>query len=135
MTTPTWNAARAQTATEAAAVEICRFAEQHPRCHVALVARNIDCAIWNLVDPLLRAPAPAVRPTWNRLRRRLTWPNGSIALVFTSPDHIRAYESAAIWFYDHGLPHYLYAAAMRSVSAQEPLIGSTNDHFWDNARW
>lgn len=69
---------------------------------IALVAETLADAREVMVEGvsgLLSLHRPSERPRWSSSRRRLEWPNGAIALTFSSedPDSLRGPQFAAAW--------------------------------------
>lgn len=69
-------------------------AKRHPGCRIGLVARTSADARDVLVEGdsgVLAVCAPEERPEYEPSKRRLTWPNGSTATLFTAdaPDQLR----------------------------------------------
>ena len=69
---------------------------------IALVAETLADAREVMVEGvsgLLSINRPSQRPRWSSSRRRLEWPNGTIALTFSSedPESLRGPQFAAAW--------------------------------------
>ncbi|SNX69058.1 phage terminase large subunit-like protein [Cereibacter ovatus] len=70
--------------------------------HVALVGETIDQAREVMVfgeSGILACSAPDRRPEWEAGRRRLVWPNGAVAQVFSAhdPESLRGPQFDAAW--------------------------------------
>lgn len=77
-----------------------RMTEKYPRC--ALIAPTGPDARDTMIEGqsgILAIAAPANRPVWEPSKRRLTWPNGAMALVFSAeePDRLRGPEHYFAW--------------------------------------
>ena len=73
-----------------------------PGCRVALVARtaaDVRDVIVEGESGILAVHAPSERPTWEPSRRRLTWPNGSMATTYSAdvPDQLRGPQHHYAW--------------------------------------
>lgn len=73
-----------------------------PGCRVALVARtaaDVRDVIVEGESGILAVHAPGERPTWEPSRRRLTWPNGSMATTYSAdvPDQLRGPQHHYAW--------------------------------------
>lgn len=73
-----------------------------PGIRIALVARTAADVRDVLVEGesgLLAVHAPGERPTWEPSRRRITWPNGSMATTYSAdvPDQLRGPQHGAAW--------------------------------------
>lgn len=69
---------------------------------IALIAKNpADARDYMIEGPggLLRTVHPEERPSYEPSKRRLTWPNGSWATVYSSeePDQLRGYSGDTAW--------------------------------------
>lgn len=79
-----------------------RMARSHPGCRIALVARTAadvrDVIVEGESGILAICPA-AERPRWEPSRRRLTWPNGSMATTYSAdvPDQLRGPQHHYAW--------------------------------------
>jgi phage terminase large subunit-like protein len=70
--------------------------------HVGLVAKTpADARDVMIEGPagILACTPPAERPTWEPSKRRLTWPNGVVGLVFSgeAPDQLRGPQHQLVW--------------------------------------
>ena len=85
-----------------AEVEGARPADPGRARHVALVGETVDQAREVMVfgeSGLLAASPPDRRPTWEAGRKRLVWPNGAVAQVFSAhdPESLRGPQFDAAW--------------------------------------
>jgi phage terminase large subunit-like protein len=77
-------------------------AMSHPRRWIAIVARTpADARDFVVEGPggLLRNAPRAEKPDWEPSKRRLTWPNGSWATIFSDeqPDQLRGFSGDTAW--------------------------------------
>lgn len=77
-------------------------AARDPGCRIALVARtaaDVRDVIVEGESGILAVHAPGERPTWEPSRRRLTWPNGSMATTYSAdvPDQLRGPQHHYAW--------------------------------------
>lgn len=98
------NAGRGFGKTRTGAENVKRWAEETPKARIALVARTHSDLRDILIEGesgLLSAKVspPWFRPQYEPSKRRLTWPNGSIASTFTGeePDDLRGPEFDYAW--------------------------------------
>lgn len=73
-----------------------------PGCRIALVARtaaDVRDVIVEGESGILAVHAPSERPDWQPSRRRITWPNGSMATTYSAdvPDQLRGPQHAYAW--------------------------------------
>ena len=78
------------------------FAEANPGARIALVAASLHEARQVMVEGesgLLGIAQGAARPDYESSLRRLTWPNGAVATLYSAaePDSLRGPEHAAAW--------------------------------------
>ena len=71
-------------------------------CHIALVAANYDEARDVMVEGaagILAVAHPRERPHWEPAKRRLLWPNGAVAKLYSGerPDGLRGGEHSFAW--------------------------------------
>ena len=77
-------------------------AERDPEARIALVTANLNEARAIMVDGesgLRAIAAPALRPKFESSLRRLTWPNGAQATLYSAaePDSLRGPQSSHAW--------------------------------------
>lgn len=100
---------------------------------IAVVAKTpADARDYMIEGPggILRNVPPEERPIWTPSKRRLTWPNGSYATVYSSiePDGLRGFSGDTAWldeFAKYKNPREVWdnlAFGMREVSADQPRI-------------
>jgi phage terminase large subunit-like protein len=75
---------------------------EHPRRWIALVARTpADARDYMIEGPggILRNSPPQERPNYEPSKRRLTWPNGSWATIYSDeePDQTRGFSGDTAW--------------------------------------
>jgi phage terminase large subunit-like protein len=110
----------------------------HPRRWTALVARTpADARDYMIEGPggILRNAPPGERPNFEPSKRRLTWPNGSWATIFSDdePDQCRGFSGDTAWldeFAKFQNPQESWnnlAFGMREASSDQPrrLITTT----------
>lgn len=78
------------------------FAEATPGARIALVAASLHEARQVMVEGesgLLAIAPDALRPDYESSLRRLTWPNGAVATLYSAaePDSLRGPEHAVAW--------------------------------------
>jgi phage terminase large subunit-like protein len=88
--------------TRAGAEWVRAIAETDPAARIALLAANLGEARAVMVDGesgLIRLCAPAQRPRFESSLRRLTWPNGAQATLFSAgePESLRGPEHSHAW--------------------------------------
>lgn len=100
----TWliNAGRAWGKTFTGSSHTHRWARENPYGHAALIARTSADARDTMVEGvsgILRTGSPFFVPNYEPSKRRLTWPNGAIATIFTAeePDLLRGPEVSFYW--------------------------------------
>ncbi len=81
---------------------VCERAEEYAGRWIALIAKNpADARDYMIEGPggILKNTHPALRPTYEPSKRRLTWPNGSWATIFSSeePDQLRGFSGDTAW--------------------------------------
>jgi len=77
-------------------------AERHPGCRIHLVAPTASDARDVMLEGqsgILRTAPPWFRPVYEPSRRRLSWPNGSLAYLFSAeePDRLRGPQCHYAW--------------------------------------
>lgn len=113
-------------------------AMSHPGRWTALVARNsADARDYMIEGPggFLKNTAPHERPVFEVSKRRLTWPNGSWATIYTDedPDQVRGFSGDTAWldeFAKYKHPEDVWdnlSFGMREASLDQPrkLITTT----------
>lgn len=88
--------------TRAGAEWVRDMAMKHPGCRIALVGRSAADVRDVMVDGesgIIACCAPAEKPTFQASRRRLLWPNGSEALMFSAeePSQLRGPQFHFAW--------------------------------------
>ncbi len=78
------------------------FAERHPCGRIALVGASLNEARQVMVEGesgLLAIAGPAMRPSYESSLRRVTWPNGAVATLYSAaePEGLRGPEHEAAW--------------------------------------
>lgn len=89
-----------------------RVARKNPGRHMALVARTSADARDTMIDGesgILHTGWPSWRPIWRPTKRRVIWPNGCWATVYTAdePDNLRGPNTC--WFWADELASWRYA--------------------------
>jgi len=79
-----------------------KMAREHPGCRMALVSPTAADARDVMVEGesgVLTVSPPGFRPLYEPSKRRLTWPNGSMALLFSAeePDRLRGPQHHFAW--------------------------------------
>lgn len=79
-----------------------KMAREHPGCRLALVSPTAADARDVMVEGesgVLTISPPGFRPLYEPSKRRLTWPNGSLALLFSAeePDRLRGPQHHFAW--------------------------------------
>lgn len=95
-----WTTGRGWGKDRAASEIIRRWSNEYPIMH--LVARSAADARDVMIEGdagILRVHPPDQRPKYEPTKRRLTWPNGCVALVFSAdePDQLRGPQAACGW--------------------------------------
>ena len=107
-----------------------RMMEEPGRWGAMIAKTPADARDFMIEGPggLLRNTPPSERPTWMPTKRRVTWPNGSYATVFSSeaPDQLRGFSGDTAWldeFAKYDNPREVWdslAFGMREVSSDHP---------------
>lgn len=114
-----------------------RKARRHPGTSIALVAETAADARDYLIETgpssILRQSPPDFVPEYEPSKRRLTWPNGSVATSYAGdkPDQLRGFSGAFAWIDE--LAKYRHAAevmeqldySLREGEKSEALITTT----------
>jgi phage terminase large subunit-like protein len=77
-------------------------ATEHPGRQIAMIARTpADARDYMIEGPggILKNTPPLVRPVYEPSKRRLTWPNGSRATIYSDgePDQLRGFSGDTAW--------------------------------------
>lgn len=121
--------------TRTGAETIRQWAEAQPGCRIAIVGRTAG----DVRDVMVEGPSGilAISPPWfmpkyEPTKRRLTWPNGSVATTFSAdePEALRGPEFDKAWCDELAA----WRRNIRKRSGEEPLT-NRDERAWDNLQF